>query len=353
VLSAVFIPTAFIPGITGRLYQQFALTIAISVILSAFNALTLSPALSAILLRPREKSRGLLRRFFDGFNRVFARTRDGYVRVAGALLRKSVIAFALLVACALLAVFFGGRLPSGFLPDEDQGFMYLNLQLPSASSLQRTEAAARELEQLLTRTPGVESSTSVIGFSLLSLTRSTYNAFFFVTLKEWKDRKKRDEQYQFIRNSLNRQLAGLPQGVAFAFSPPAIPGLGTSGGFTLILEDRSGGTVEFLATNVDKFLAAARKQPELATVNTTFLPRVPQQFIAVDRDKVLKQGIDIRDVYRTIQTFMGGSLVNFFNRFGRQWQVYVEAEGLYRPVRRTSASSTSATATARWCRSPR
>jgi len=330
VLSAVFIPTAFIPGITGRLYQQFALTIAISVILSAFNALTLSPALSAILLRPREKSRGLLRRFFDGFNRVFARTRDGYVRVAGALLRKSVIAFALLVACALLAVFFGGRLPSGFLPDEDQGFMYLNLQLPSAASLQRTEAAAREIEQLLARTPGVESSTSVIGFSLLSLTRSTYNAFFFVTLKEWKDRKKRDEQYQFIRNSLNRQLAGLPQGVAFAFSPPAIPGLGTSGGFTLILEDRSGGTVEFLATNVDKFLAAARKQPELATVNTTFLPRVPQQFIAVDRDKVLKQGVDIRDVYRTIQTFMGGSLVNFFNRFGRQWQVYVEAEGLYR-----------------------
>ena len=330
VLSAVFIPTAFIPGITGRLYQQFALTIAISVILSAFNALTLSPALSAILLRPREKSGGLLRKFFDGFNRVFERTRDGYVRVAGALLRKSAIAFGLLLACALLAVFFAGRLPSSFLPDEDQGFMYLNLQLPSASSLQRTEAVALQIEEMLAKTPGVESSTSVIGFSLLSLTRSTYNAFFFVTLKEWKDRKKREEQYQFIRNSLNQKLAGLPQGVAFSFSPPAIPGLGTSGGFTFILEDRSGGTVEFLATNVDKFLAAARKQPELATVNTTFLPRVPQQFIAVDRDKVLKQGVDIRDVYRTIQTFMGGSLINFFNRFGRQWQVYVEAEGLYR-----------------------
>ena len=330
VLSAVFIPTAFIPGITGRLYQQFALTIAISVILSAFNALTLSPALSAIILRPRRKSSGPLRRFFDWFNRVFERARDGYVRVAGGLIRKSAIAFVLLVGCGLLAVFFGGRLPSSFLPDEDQGYMYLNLQLPSAASLQRTEATARDIEQLLARTPGVESTTSVIGFSLLSLTRSSYNAFFFVTLKEWKERKKREEQYQFIRQSLNRQLAGLPQGVAFSFPPPAIPGVGTSGGFTFVLEDRSGQDIEFLATNVDKFMAAARKRPELATVNTTFLPRVPQQFIAVDRDKVLKQGVDIRDVYRTIQAFMGGTFINFFNRFGRQWQVYVEAEGAYR-----------------------
>ena len=186
VLSAVFIPTAFIPGITGRLYQQFAVTIAISVILSAFNALTLSPALSALLLRPRTRSRGVLRRFFDWFNRVFARATDGYVRGAAALIRKSAIAFALLLACGGLAAFFGSRLPSSFLPDEDQGYMFLNLQLPSAASLQRTEATAREIEDLLAKTPGVESTTSVIGFSLLSLTRSTYNAFFFVTLKEWK-----------------------------------------------------------------------------------------------------------------------------------------------------------------------
>jgi multidrug efflux pump len=330
VLSAVFIPTAFIPGITGRLYQQFALTIAISVILSAFNALTLSPALSALLLRPRRAEGGALRKFFDGFNRIFTRARDSYVRVAGGLARKSAIAFAVLVASGLLAGFFSGRLPSSFLPDEDQGYMYLNLQLPSAASLQRTEAAAGEIEQLLARTPGVETTASVIGFSLLSLTRSSYNAFFFVTLKEWKDRKKREEQYQSIRQSLNRQLAGLSQGVAFSFPPPAIPGVGTSGGFTFVLEDRSGSDVEFLAGNVDRFLAAARKRPELATVNTTFLPRVPQQFIAVDRDKVLKQGVDIRDVYRTVQAFMGGSFVNFFNRFGRQWQVYVEAEGAYR-----------------------
>jgi len=330
VLSAVFIPTAFIPGITGRLYQQFAVTIAISVLISAFNALTLSPALSALLLRPRENSRGLLRRFFDSFNRIFARATDGYIRVAGALIRKSAVAFVVLVGCGVLAGLFGFKLPSSFLPDEDQGYMFMNLQLPNASSLQRTDATAHEIEEIMAKTPGVESTASVVGFSLLSLTRSSYSAFFFVTLKEWKDRKKRDEQYQFIRQSINRKLASLPQGIAFSFSPPAIPGVGTSGGFTFVLEDRSGKDIKFLADNLNKFLAAARQRPELATVNTTFLPTVPQQFIAVDRDKVLKQGVDIKDVYRTIQAFMGGSFINYFNRFGRQWQVYIEAEGAYR-----------------------
>jgi HAE1 family hydrophobic/amphiphilic exporter-1 len=330
VLSAVFIPTAFIPGITGRLYQQFAVTIAISVALSAFNALTLSPALSALLLRPRTKSRGLLARFFAWFNRVFSRATDRYVSLSGALVRKSIVAVLVLVACGLAAGFFSARLPSSFLPDEDQGYLYLNLQLPNAASLQRTEATARQVEDMLSKTPGIKSTTSVIGFSLLSLTRSSYNAFFFVTLNEWSDRKKRDEQYQFIRQSLNQKLASLPQGIAFSFSPPAIPGVGTSGGFTFVLEDRAGKDIQFLADNMTKFMAAARKRPEIAGVSTTFLPSVPQQFITVDRDKALKQGVDIKDVYRTIQAFMGGSFINYFNRFGRQWQVYVEAEGEYR-----------------------
>jgi HAE1 family hydrophobic/amphiphilic exporter-1 len=305
-------------------------TIAISVIISAFNALTLSPGLAALLLRPRKEGGGLLRRFFDWFNRAFAKTTDGYIRVAGGLIRKSAIAFAVLIVCGVAAGIFGAKLPSSFLPDEDQGYMFLNLQLPSAASLQRTEATANEIEKLLATTPGVESTTSVVGFSLLSLTRSSYSAFFFVTLKEWKDRQKREEQYQFIRQSVNRKLAALPQGIAFSFSPPAIPGVGTSGGFTFVLEDRSGNDVAFLAENLNKFLATARKRPELASVNTTFLPSVPQQFITVDRDKVLKQGVDVKDVYRTIQAFMGGSFINYFNRFGRQWQVYVEAEGAYR-----------------------
>ena len=254
VLSAVFIPTAFIPGITGRLYQQFAVTIAISVLISAFNALTLSPALSALLLRPRKKSGGLLRGFFDGFNRLFARATAGYLRLTGALIRKSAIAFLLLIACGLLAGFFASKLPSSFLPDEDQGYMFMNLQLPNASSLQRTEAVAHQIENVLAKTPGIESTASVIGFSLLSLTRSSYNAFFFVTLKEWKDRQKREEQYQFIRQDINRKFAGLAQGIAFSFSPPAIPGVGTSGGFTFVLEDRSGKDVPFLAANVASFL---------------------------------------------------------------------------------------------------
>src|SRR2546428_6105668 len=206
----------------------------------------------------------------------------------------------------------------------------MNLQFPSALSMWMTEPPAPEMGDRRVRSTGVKSTTSVVGFSLLSLTRSSYSAFFFVTLKEWKDRQKREEQYQFIRQSVNRKLAGLPQGIAFSFSPPAIPGLGTSGGFNFVLEDRSGKDVEFLANNLDKFLGAARKRPELASVNTTFLPKVPQQFIDVDRDKAIKQGVDIKDIYRTIQAFMGGTFVNYFNRFGRQWQVYVEAEGAYR-----------------------
>ena len=330
VLSAVFVPTAFIPGITGRLYQQFAVTIAVSVLISAFNALTLSPALAALLLRPRQKSSGMLRKFFDWFNRIFARATDGYVRMAGALIRKSAFALVLLITCGGLAAYFGAKLPSSFLPDEDQGYLYMNLQLPPGASLQRTQAVAHEVEDMLSKTPGVKTTASIVGFSLLTLSRSSYNAYLFVTLDEWKNRQEREKQYQFIRSAVNKQLVGMPEGVAFAFSPPAIPGVGTAGGVSFVLEDRAGKDVAFLAENLNKFMAAARKRPEIGSLNTTFLPRVPQRFIDVDRDKALKQGVNIHDVYQTIQAFMGGTFVNYFNRFGRQWQTYVEAEGDYR-----------------------
>jgi len=330
VLSAVFVPTAFIPGITGRLYQQFAVTIAISVILSAFNALSLSPALAALLLKPKTESRGLVRRFFNWFNRIFGRATDTYVRWSGALIRKSAVALAMLVVFSIAAGFFSSRLPSSFLPDEDQGYFYVNLQLPNAASLQRTDEVARKVENVLAHSPGVLHTTSIVGFSLLSLVRTSYNAFFFVTLKDWKDRESREEQFQVIKQRLNGELSKLPEGVAFDFSPPAIPGVGTSGGFTFVLEDRAGKDVPFLTANLNTFLAAARKRPEIAGLSTTFLPSVPQQFVDVDEDKVLKQGVAISDVYRTIQAFMGGLFVNYFNRFGRQWQVYVEAEGEYR-----------------------
>jgi len=330
VLSSVFVPTSFIPGITGRLYQQFAVTIAISVIISAFNALSLSPALSALLLRPRKASRGPLRRFFDWFNRVFRRATNGYVRACAGLVHKGAVAMIVLALFGVAAVYFGERLPTGFLPDEDQGYVFVNLQLPQAASLERTEAAAREVEGVLAKMPGVQYTTSVIGFSLLSYVQTTYNAFFFVTLKPWSSRKQRDEQYQAIKFQLNQALSRLPQGTAFTFSPPSIPGVGTSGGFTFVLEDRGGHDVPWLAANVDKFVAAARSRPEIAGISSSALPSVPQEFLDVDREKALKLGVPIADLYQTIQTFMGGYFVNYFNRFGREWQVYVEGAARYR-----------------------
>jgi multidrug efflux pump len=330
VLSAVFIPTVFLPGITGRLYQQFAITIAISVIFSAFNALSLSPALSALLLRPRKEARGPLGWFFGGFNRVFGRLTHGYVSWSRLAIRKSVLSLGLLAVFFAAAGLFAGKLPRSFLPEEDQGYVYMALQLPDAASLERTDAAARKIEEIINKIPGVKYTTTVVGFSLLSIVQDTYSAFFFVTLKPWGERKKPEEQYEAIKMRINKELAGLHEGIAFAFPPPAIPGVGTAGGFTFLLEDRAGRDVKFLADNLDKFMAAARKRPELANMFSTLLPSVPQLFVNVDRDKVLKQGIDISQVYQTLQTFMGGYFINYFNRFGRTWQVYIEAEGDYR-----------------------
>jgi HAE1 family hydrophobic/amphiphilic exporter-1 len=330
VLAAVFIPTVFLPGITGKLYQQFALTIAISVIISAFNALSLSPALAALLLRPRKEARGPLGWFFRGFNRVFASVTNGYVSWSRQAIRKSVLSLALLALFFAGAGWFGKKLPKSFLPEEDQGYIYMALQLPDAASLERTDQAARKIEEALSKVPGVKYTTTVVGFSLLSVVQDTYSAFFFVTLKPWDERKAPEEQYEAIKLRLNKELAGVTEGVAFAFPPPAIPGVGTSGGFTFLLEDRSGKDVQFLGDNLEKFMAAARKRPELAALFSTFLPSVPQLFVDVDRDKALKQGIDISQVYATLQTFMGGYFINYFNRFGRTWQTYVEAEGDYR-----------------------
>jgi HAE1 family hydrophobic/amphiphilic exporter-1 len=331
VLSAVFIPTVFIPGITGRLYQQFAVTIAISVILSAFNALTLSPALAALLLKPRQKNHGVQQRFFDWFNRMFGRATNGYLRWSGALIRKGAIAIALLVVAGAGAAFFSSRVPSSFLPGEDQGYMFLHLQLPNASSLERTEAASAKVEHILMHTPGVKYTTRVAGFSLLSFVSTSYSGFFFVTLDEWKHRTSRETQYQEIVQHVNRELAKLPEGFALSFPPPAIPGVGTSGGFTFVLEDRAGKDVEFLSANLQKFTAAASKRPEIAPgLVSTFLPSVPQQYLEVDQEKALKLGVALPDVYRTVQAYMGGLFVNYFSRFGRQYQVYVEAEAEYR-----------------------
>jgi hydrophobic/amphiphilic exporter-1 (mainly G- bacteria), HAE1 family len=330
VLSAVFIPTAFIPGITGRLYQQFAVTIAVSVIFSAFNALTLSPALGALLLRRKKESRGLLGKFFAWFNRVFGRATDGYVNWCDTLIRRMGITVSALLAFIVLAGFLGSKLPTSFLPEEDQGYLFVALQLPDASSLQRTSEAAKKVEEILLKTPGVDHVTTVIGYNMLSGVQNTYSSFFWVTLKEWKDRKSPDDQYWAIKIHLNTALREISEGTTIAFPPPSIPGVGASGGATFVLEDRSASGFDFLRQNQEKFMAAAAKRPEFSFIFTTALPSVPQISVKLDRDKVLKQGMSLSDVYQTMQAFMGGSFINFFNRFGRVWQVYVQAEGQYR-----------------------
>jgi HAE1 family hydrophobic/amphiphilic exporter-1 len=332
VLSAVFIPVAFIPGITGRMYQQFALTIAISVVISAINALTLSPALSALLLRPTGQSRGLLGRFFAAFNRGFEWSTHHYVGYTDLMVRKAARTMILLLAFTGAALLLGWTLPSGFVPDEDQGYLFVNVQLPDAASMERTDAVCKQVEAILEATPGIGAYNTVAGFSLISQSTATYNAFFFVSLDPWEERHSEETQFKTIVQSLNQQFATIPAAQVFAFLPPAIPGIGTGGGFSLMLQDRSGGSVEFLEQNVAGFLAAARKRPELQGLFTPFRASVPQIFAEVDRDKALKQGADLRSIYTTLQAFMGGAYVNDFNRFGRQWKVFLQAEPEYRRV---------------------
>jgi HAE1 family hydrophobic/amphiphilic exporter-1 len=330
VLAAVFIPTAFVPGITGRLYQQFAVTIAVSMLISAFNALTLSPALSAMLLRPKKKGRGIIQRFFDGFNRVFGVATDKFTTTCHFLIRKSLIALIILGGFVVLAGMFGKAVPGSFLPDEDQGYFFSQVILPDSASLQRTDEVMRQCEKILKDTPGIEYYSTVTGLNFLSGVNTTYSGIFFISLKEWKERKAPEEQYQAILKHVNAEFSKIAAARAIAFSPPAIPGIGTSSGVTFMLQDRSGKDVGFLAQQVIKFVTAARERKELAGVTPMFAPAVPQVFMNVDRDKVLKQNIDLGAVYQTLQTFMGSYFVNYFNRFGRQWQVFVQAEGDYR-----------------------
>jgi HAE1 family hydrophobic/amphiphilic exporter-1 len=334
ILAAVFIPTAFIPGITGRLYQQFAVTIAISVLISAFNALTLSPALSSLLLKPKgdtERKRSLFARASATFNKLFGRATDNFVSTSNVLIHKSGLAMIGLALVAVLAVFLGRTLPGGFIPTEDQGYMFLALQLPDGASAQRTDAAQQKITAALLKTPGIQGVIAVTNFSLLTQVQSTNAGFFFVALKPWEDRKSKEEQLEYIQGNLQKQLGADPDGIAFAFPPPSIPGIGTSGGVTMVVEDRSGTDDPALLTkDVFGFLGALKQRPEIAVAIPSYQPNVPQIYADVDREKTLQQQVSLTDVYTTMQTFMGGYLVNYFNRFGRQWQTYVEAEGTSR-----------------------
>lgn len=330
ILAAVFIPTAAIPGITGRMYQQFAVTIAISVMISAFNALTLSPALAAMLLRPRVSTfkHGMIGGFFKRFNWLFHRTTNKYVSAATMMMRRSGITLAVLGIMTLVAVLLGHHLPTGFVPEEDQGYLYGGLQLTDASSLQRTDEVALEVTHKLKAIPGVKDVVQVNGFNLLTQTQSTNTAFFFIMLKPWEERKDAQTQISAILANATKSFGEVKNGLAFVFPPPAIPGIGTSGGVTMLLQDRSGNdNPEFLSQNLVAYLDALKKRPEIAAAVPAYLPAVPQLFAKVNREKAAQQQVKLDDVYSTLSTFMGGYLVNYFNRFGRQWQTYVEAEG--------------------------
>ena len=331
VLSAVFVPMAAMGGIKGLLNQQFAVTIAISVLISAFNALTLSPALSALLLRPRKKSKGPLGKFFELFNRGFEKMTGGYVSWSHVLIRRWVLSMLLLAGIAVVAVRMGKSLPTSFIPEEDQGYAFLQIQLPDAASLQRTDAVMRKIDDMLGHLHGVKSFSGISGFSLLSNTSASYTGFYFLQLEPWEERKTEELSANGLMQTLNKKLrAEIPEAIAFAFGPPAIPGLGTAGGFTLMLQDRSGGDVQQLSDTLDKYVQAARKRPEIASLVSTFRPTVPQLFVDIDQDRVLKQGLQFGEVYQTLQAFLGGAYVNQFNRFGRQWKVYLQAEPEYR-----------------------
>jgi len=327
ILAAVFVPVGLMGGIQGRLNKQFAVTIAIAMLVSAFNALTLTPALSAKLLRPSAGATGLLQRFYARFNLGLTAATQGYVRVSHALVRKAAIGI------AALALFGAGdylllkRLPTGFVPEEDYGYFFVNVQLPPAASLARTDDVCRRIERILSENHSVAGTSTIAGFSLISRVSADNTAFYFVALKPWGERRDVGQDARSLVNQLNsRLITQIPDAFAFAFMPPAIPGLGSSGGFSFWLQDRGGRSVVFLDKNVRTFIEAARKRPELAGVATIFSASDPQVYANVDRDKSLKQGVAVGDVYQTMQAFLGGLYVNQFNRFGRQWRVFMQAE---------------------------
>ncbi|HLK40511.1 MAG TPA: multidrug efflux RND transporter permease subunit [Polyangiaceae bacterium] len=330
ILAAVFVPVAFMSGVTGRLYQQFALTIAVSVLISAFNALTLSPALSAMLLKPRTAPRGPVGRLGATFNRWFGRTTDGYVAINRRLIRKLAIPLVLLAGVIAISAAIGRKLPAGFVPDEDQGYAIIGVQLPDGASLQRTKAVYDKIADIVAQQPGIRTYNGVAGFSFFTRTAASYLGTGFIGLRPWDERKAPALASSAIVASLNAKFAAIPEARVFAVGPPSIPGISATGGFSMMLQDRGGSPYEYLAQNVGRFVAEARKRPELAGIRPIFSPAVPQLFADVDKDKAMKQGVAVGDVYAALQTFLGGSYLNDFTRFGRQWRVFLQAEPAYR-----------------------
>jgi HAE1 family hydrophobic/amphiphilic exporter-1 len=337
ILSAVFVPVALLGGLTGRLYQQFALTIAISVLLSAFSALSLSPALSAMILKPHSKGEAtnpiakLFAKFFGWFNRTFERVTGGYVNFSRIFVRRTILALGVIVVATVLTGGLAKVLPGGFVPDEDQGIFMINVQLPLGSSLQRTDRVLRQIEDILAQTDGVDACNAIGGLGMLTNSFSPEFGSFFCRLKPWDERKGKALHVAGIQRTVGAALAQLPGAVAFPFMPPTISGFGAAGGFNFLLQDRSGTmSVEDLGRQTQAFLTEARQRPELANLFTSFNPTTPQIAVTLDREKARELGVPINDVFAGLSAFMGGAYVNDFNRFGRLYRVYVQAEPAFR-----------------------
>jgi HAE1 family hydrophobic/amphiphilic exporter-1 len=331
ILSAVFVPVALLGGLVGSMYKQFALTIAISVLLSAFNALSLTPALCAMLLKVPRPMRGPFGTFFRGFNKVFDVSTKGYVSTARLLVRHGIITIVIVAAVSVGAGLFAKVLPAGFIPDEDQGIMGVNVQLPPGASLERTSTVLKKIEDILAKTEGVESFQTIGGYGAVTNTYQPNYGSLFARLHPWEERHGEALHVKGIMAALQRQFAAIPEAIIFPFNIPTLAGFGAASGFNFLIQDRSGSmSVQELGQQSRKFLAAGRQRPELGTVFTSFDPNYPQVKVDLDREKARTLGVPINDVFQAMSAAMGGSYVNDFNRFGRLYRVYVQADATAR-----------------------
>ena len=332
ILAAVFVPVGFLGGIAGVMYKQFAITVAVSTLLSALVALTLTPALCALMLKPRDPDAkaGPLGRFFGGFNRVFDAVTARYGSGVTRAIRASVATMALLAVLIFAMVGLLRAVPGGFVPDEDQGYFIASVQLPAAASLNRTLAATAELQQVIDATPGLQSSLVVNGFSVLTNTVQSDSALVVLALKPWAERSAPEEQVGPILRGFMQRAQTVRDATVLAFNPPPIPGLGSTGGFSFKLQDQAGGTPQELARVAQEFTDAARKRPEIGSVYSKFDPRTPAIRLDIDREKAKKLGVPVNDVSMALQTFLGGVNVNDFSRFGRSFKVSMQAEPEFR-----------------------
>ena len=331
ILAAVFIPVAFMGGITGSLYQQFAVTIAISVLFSAFNALTLSPALAALLLKPKGGKKSPLDKFYVWFNKRFGSFTNGYMSLTGILVRKTIRSVSFIGVIIVLLLVLFKAVPSGFVPEEDNGYFMASVILPDASSIQRSDEVCKKVEKIFSETKTIDNYTTVVGYNFISGVTGSNVGGFFIAMKPWSERKGEGESSFETIEMLNKRLAEeIPEAVAFVFGPPAIQGLGSGSGFSFMLQDKSGNTPEELFIMTQKFMAAAKQRPEIGSITSFYRSNVPQIYADINLDKVMKQGIDISSVNQTLGTFLGSSYINDFNKFGRVYRVYLSSEGEYR-----------------------